>query len=196
MTSHAFITSQSVLSKLKGTKTQADKPRCANYDRWYLFLKAHKVWWKSLRDEGVFLWSLSVRINLQYLCDCKLLFAGVGPAYWMGLWTFITIDPDLTAICSAQSRSLMFQLHPSLPAKVTKLANGFSFYVFNYKILCMYANQHFQARLLNTNCRTCWVPTGAANITNITNFPKMWMKMNNTVNITEIQGKSKRQRRQ
>ena len=33
MTSHAFITPQSVLSKLKGTKTQADKPGCANYDR-------------------------------------------------------------------------------------------------------------------------------------------------------------------
>ena len=87
---------------------------------------------------------------------------GGWTAYWMGLWTFITIDPDLTAICSAQSRSLMFQLHPLLPAKATKLANGFSLYVFNYKVLCIYANQHFQARLLNTNCRACWVPTGAA----------------------------------
>ena len=140
--------------------------------------------------KGVFLWSLSARINLQYLCDCKLLFAGVGPAYWMGLWTFITIGPDLTAICSAQSRSLMFQLHPWLPAKATKLANGFSLYMFNYKVLCIYANQHFQARLLNTNCRECWVPTGAANITN---FLNMWMTMKNTLNITEIQGKSKRQ---
>ena len=150
---------QSVLSKLKGTKTQADKPGSANYDRWYLFLEAHKVWWKYLRDKGGFP-EVLVRQNkfAIYLCDCKLLFAGVGPAYWMGLWTFITIDPDLTAICSAQSRSLMFQLHPSLPAKATKLANGFSLYVFNYKVLCIYANQHFQARLLNTNCRDCWVP--------------------------------------
>ena len=29
--------------------------------------------------KGVFLWSLSARINLQDLCDCKLLFVGVGP---------------------------------------------------------------------------------------------------------------------
>ena len=109
MTCHTFITPHSVLSKLKGTKTQFDKPGCANYDRWYLFQEAHEVGWKLLWDRGVFLWPLSARINLQYPRDCKLLFAGVGPAYWMGLWTFITIDPDLAVICSAQSRSLMFQ---------------------------------------------------------------------------------------
>ena len=115
------LTSQAVLTMIDDTSswrpTKSDESHCGT--------------------KGFFLWSLSVRINLQYLCDCKLLFAGVGPAYWMGLWTFITIDPDLTAFCSAQSRSLMFQLHPSLPVKATKLANGFSLYVFNYKVLCI-----------------------------------------------------------
>ena len=142
MTRHTFITPHSVLSKLKGTKTQVDKPGCANYDRWYLFQEAHEVGWKLLWDRGVFLWPLSARINLQCLCDCKLLFAGVGPAYWMGLWTFITIDPDLTVICSAQSRSLMFQFW-LMDSHSTCL-------IINYEVLFICANQHFQARLLST----------------------------------------------
>ena len=47
----------------------------------------------------VFPWLLFARINVQYMHDCKLLFARVGQAYWMGLWTFITIDLNPRVVC-------------------------------------------------------------------------------------------------